>query len=217
MTKRFIALAIFVLISLPLFSCYSGEELIESISDGDYSFEFYGEDDIIRTVSVKKNGKNAGKFKLEGKDPVIADLNFDGYNDLKIVDNKNKGHYICYIYQAEVGVFSLNSVLGAMLNPVWDNESKTIKSQIYDKVKTTEDESDAPAAFKETKGEALWEWQGGVPVKLSETGLEYFSDSGLFCYYRCALVNGECLRDNAADKWYYYDELEKAGLSWKMD
>ena len=216
MVKKILCFAVFLLLLLALSACASDEDtLIKTLNDREYTFEFYGKGENISSVTVKKDGKPTNVFKLDGKDPVLEDLNFDGYKDVKLCDNKAEGHYICYVYQSEVGVFSFNAILGDMLDPVWDSESKTVKSRIYDKVKTTHDEVDAPAAYKETRGEALWEWQGGVLVKLSETGLEYFSDSGLFCYYRCTLTGGECVRDNSADKWYYYDELEKHGLSWE--
>ena len=216
MIKKIIAICLAALCMMSVFSCAGKNgSLLQTLSDREYTFEFYGNGDTVTSLIIKKNGKANGSFKLCGKAPILEDLNFDGYKDVKLLNAEKEGQYVCYVYQSEVGVFSLNSVLGEMLEPVWDTETKTVKSKTYSIEKTTIDESDAPAAYVETRGEAIWEWQGGVPVKLSETGLEYFSDSGLFCYYKCTLVSGECIRDNSADKWYYRDELERAGLSWE--
>ena len=215
MIKKIIALCLVFLCMLFVFSCSESKgNLINTLSDREYTFEFYGSGDTVTSLVIKKSGKVNGTFKTYGSSPVLEDLNFDSYKDIKLVDERNEGHFVCYIYQSEVGVFSPNALLGSMTDPVWDTENRIIKSKTHSIEKTTSDESDAPAAYKETRGEAVWEWQGGVPVKLSETGLEYFSDSGLFCYYKCTLVAGECVRDNCADKWYYRDELEKAVLSW---
>lgn len=216
MRKNIIALCLIFAFVLCLLSCGERRDpLMQTMFDREYTFELYGNGGKVTSLVIKKSGKTNGTFNVYGSSPSLEDLNFDGYNDIKLADERNKGHFICFIYQSEVGIFSSNALLGSMTDPVWDYESKTIKSKTYSLEKTTSDESDAPAAYKETRGEAIWEWRGGVPVKLSETGLEYFSDSGLFCYYKCTLVSGECVRDNSADKWYYRDELERAGLSWE--
>ena len=60
------------------------------------------------------------------------DINFDGYNDLKVLTQtpaSNPGIYDFYIYDPQTGRFNKDSILQNLVGPIFDPKTKTISTE----------------------------------------------------------------------------------------
>jgi len=125
---------------------------------------------------------------------------------------KGDGYYQCFIYQPNTGKFTRNTKFDNMLNPVLDPETKTISCEIYSRKLISQDPENA---YKEVRGSAVWYWKNGILSQFSEEGIEYFTDSKIFCVYTSSEVDGEFSRNDDKDMWFWsYEELIAAGYKW---
>ncbi len=212
--KHIVLFILIVSLSVCCFSCAKDPEpvLLETKTDGDFSFELYGNETITR-INVKKGGQSVCILNCNGKDFALKDLNFDGFNDIMLASaEKSDGHYQCFIYQEAVGTFSRNATLDGILYPTLDEETKRIKSTVRSKEIVLEE----PEMYKEVRGSAIWEWSGGILTQIYEEGIEYFSGSEIYCVYTSSVTDGVFARNDADDTWYWsYDELVAAGYSFE--
>ena len=188
------------------------EPFIETVQDGDFAYDLYGDGAITR-VDVKKNGSSICVLKCNGKSFQLADLNFDGYNDIMLASaEKSEGYYECFIYQEAVGTFSRNSTLDNIRNPIPDPETLKINADIL----TKEIVSEEPEEYMEVHGSAIWEWNGGMLTQIYEEGIEYFSGSEIYCVYTSCVTDGVFARNDADDTWFWsYEDLVAAGYSFE--
>lgn len=198
-----------------VFSCgRTYGKLIETKSDGDFSFDLYGKDGTVLKIKVKKSGNKMCELSCNGKDFKSIDLNFDGYNDIMLSSaEKGPGYYQCFIYQPNTEKFTRNLKFDNMLDPILDPETKTISCDIKTRTLILKYPEEA---YKEVRGSAVWSWKNGILTQVSEEGIEYFTDSKIYCVYTSSEIDGEFTRNDAGDLWFWsYDELVSAGYTWE--
>ena len=197
------------------FSCGKSEKLIETKRDGDFSFDLYGKDGVITRIEIKKGDKSIGSVTCNGLDFKTADLNFDGVNDIMLSSaEKGEGFYQCFIYQTNTETFTRNTYFDSMKNPVLDSENSRITCEVYSRTLV---EQVPQEVYKEVRGSAVWYWKNGILYQFSEDGIEYFTDSKIYCVYTSSEVNGEITRHDDKDLWFWsYEELVAAGYDWKQ-
>lgn len=217
MKKIICACIALMLCACAFVSCSEEKEYVrlDTVNASEYTFELYGEGDVIRRIVVKKQENTRCVLDTRGKNFTFVDLNFDGYSDIRLDNDKQSGRYVCFIFQPTVESFTLSSVLGELREPVWDYEEKTVTSKIRIVEKADTAQELEKTEYKETRATAVWQFIGGQPVQISEVGVEYYSDSHMYCSYESRYIDGVLIRDGAADKWYFgLDELESDGYTW---
>ena len=132
--KIFLASILILVSLLTIVSCGKKDDsvLLNTVNDGEYSFELYGNDqNVIRRVVVKKNGDKISSLICMGTSLKTEDLNFDGHKDIMISSaTKGEGYYECFIYQPNANTFTRNKKFDDMLDPVLDAENKMIRCTI---------------------------------------------------------------------------------------
>ncbi len=209
--------AIFLLLALlcPLVACGEdhGEPSATHTVNG-FSIELYEADGIVTHIkTVSPSGKSSPFIKCHGTDFSAVDLNFDGYDDLRLKDARNEGRYIILLYQPNSHTFTSSSALSALLDPVWNADDGTIDARIL-KIQYYSEREGEVSGYRETRGSASYTFVGGILTQISESGIYHDSDGELYCVYEAELVDGELVYDYGAEKWYYADELAKAGYVW---
>jgi hypothetical protein len=216
--KKFIIFCIVMLICIGTFvSCSGNEEysIIDTVSEGEYTFELYGNGDTVRRIVAKKQEKTLCVLQTQGKNFALVDLNFDGHADIRLDNDKKSDHYVCYLFQPTVESFTHSAMLSEMLNPTWNYDTKRVTSLIRIVEKADTAQEDGKTEYKEIRATAEWGFISGQPVQLSEVGVEYFSDTHTYCRYECRYIDGALTRDSAADKWYFgLAELKADGYDW---
>lgn len=61
---------------------------------------------------------------------IMQDMNFDGYNDIRLLNNTDKFTYYCWIYQPATGQFAEDTTLTKFVNPQFDQEQKLVYRNI---------------------------------------------------------------------------------------
>jgi len=212
-----ILIAVFLVLSLLLCSVSCKNEhgkLIETKTDGDLAFELYGKDGRILMIEVKKDGKEISSLLCDGNNFKTEDLNFDGHKDIMLASSeKGDGYYQCFIYQPNTNTFTQNKNFDKIKYPVLDPENKLITCKVYSHELI---DSSPEEAYKDVRGKAVWKWKNGILTQISEEGIEYFSDSKIYCVYTASEIDGELLRNDADDLWFWsYSELTAAGYVWE--
>ncbi len=188
-------------------------ELTDTLEVSGLSVEVYVQDERTVGLVVFDGERKKVSFNCNGAALAAVDLNFDGYDDIRLSSVDNDGCYECFIYQPSIKSFSRNATLDTMLEPVWDYDSKTISSRVL-KIEYYSEKEGEISGYRETRGSAEWCFEGGVLKQTYEEGIYHDSDGELYCVYKATVVDGELYYDYAAEKWYYADELADAGYVW---
>lgn len=213
--KIFALLAAVTMLVLSLSSCVaSGPELTERLTVSGLTVEVYSSHGEIVRLTVLDGDQVKTSLACKGSDVTVADLNFDGYDDLRVASSVKAGSYDCFLYQEKIKTFSGNAELSSLIEPVWDHENRQINCRVH-KISYYSEKPGEVSGYRETRGRAVWRFDGGVLKQVYESGIYHDSDSELFCVYEATLHNGELYYDYAAEKWYYSaDELASAGYVW---
>jgi len=57
---------------------------------------------------------------------IMQDMNFDGYNDIRLLNSTDKFTYYCWIYQPATGQFVADTTLSRFVNPQFDQDQKLV-------------------------------------------------------------------------------------------
>lgn len=61
---------------------------------------------------------------------ILEDINFDGHNDIRLLNSVEKFTYYCWIYQPATGQFVQDTVFNSFVNPQFDQNQKLIYRNI---------------------------------------------------------------------------------------
>ncbi len=213
MKKLLVAILLFALLC-PLVSC--GESLgtpSATHTVNDFSVELYETDGVVtRIKTVAPNGKT-NAFKCNCTDFAAVDLNFDGYDDLRLNDAKHEDQFWIWLYQPNSHTYTFSRALSELIAPVWHSSSKQITARIH-KIEYYSEREGEISGYRETRATASYEFVSGTLVQISESGIYHDSDGELYCVYEGEFINGELVYDYGAEKWYYIDDLNEAGYEW---
>ena len=213
--KIFVLMLAFALLVPSLASCAASTlELSESLTVGGLTVDVYSSRREIVALTVREGDRVKTKLNCRGSDVTVADLNFDGYDDIRVTSSVKSGSYDCFLYQEKINSFSGNAELSALIDPVWDYQRQQIACRVH-KIAYYSEKPGEVSGYRETRGNAVWRFEGGVLKQISESGIYHDSDGELYCVYQASLHGGELYYDYAAEKWYYSaEELAEAGYVW---
>jgi hypothetical protein len=61
---------------------------------------------------------------------IIQDMNFDGHNDVRLLNSTDKYTYYCWIYQPATGQFIADTTLSGFVNPQFDQNQKLVYQNV---------------------------------------------------------------------------------------
>ncbi len=212
--KKLLLIVILLALLCPLVSCgesYGEPSAVHSVNG--FSVELYETDGVItRIKAVAPNGKSSA-FKSNGTDFSARDLNFDGHDDICLVDAEQEGRHQIWLYQPNSHTYTFSRALSELLDPQFDAEARQVTGRIHKLEYYSEREGEV-SGYRETRAQAKYEFVGGTLTQISENGIYHDSDGELYCVYEAEFVDGELLYDYGKEKWYYLDELTAAGYEW---
>lgn len=99
----------------------------------------------------------------KGEKFIIEDMNFDGNNDIRLVNSFDNFTYYCWIYHPATGQFVEDTVLDKFVNPQFDQNQKLVY-QNWENVKDNE------------KGTQIYKYINGILTLMEEddTSNNYF-------------------------------------------
>ncbi len=117
--------------------------MIDAVKPDDYSVS------ANRITVYKNDGKETRVQALEFEATetadeeklgfIVEDMNFDGYNDIRIQVNNPaapNNSYYCWVYDPAKGVFVEDCALGGLISPAFDQAAKLVHS--YERVSAAE-------------------------------------------------------------------------------
>jgi hypothetical protein len=111
---------------------------------------------------------------------IVEDMNFDGFDDVRIQAFFPPGPnipYLCYLWDNHISKFVVNTDLERIPDPRFDHENKTIKSFVRDNVVTYY--------------ESIYKYINGIPTLVRETKLAGDIERGLLHTTIRVLKDGE--------------------------
>ena len=228
MKKRILILLCLLLIAgclLPFSSCASGSQLLYSVTDGDRTFEIYGSDSRASRIRVTdQDGNQLWQTKVKAKKSVgeqngtygfqILDLNFDGYNDLKIAVDASGEQLteICFLQDPKTGKYHRSDAFSGLYTVGVDPKQHAIFSFSHTRV-DEEAIGDDPATYTLTDTTTAYVWEDGKLVPYRRMSLIYYSETDSYCYTVSDYSN--VINDflEGSDRWLSPKEYESTDFS----
>lgn len=209
--------AILVLSILSLASC----ALIPpaALVNGDtFTCEIYG-GTTLRSITVKRGEEIVAKLKVSGINIgaeecglEFIDLNFDGYEDIRIIASRGGlgTKYRCWIWNAGRQSFDTDSMLNSLISPEFDGINKTVTakytSHIIEPAVGTE-----PETYIDEIGTVDYNWRQGMLTAVRKECTTYYSESEIYCVAVWIIdETGELVP--ASEMWLLPDQYERAGF-----
>lgn len=197
--KKF-ALIVAILQTVLLFaSCGSGGELLMTRALGkDMTVEVYGgTHGVRRLVVLAADGSELARIdhKCKTNEPYspddgedygfsIADLDFDGIPDLRVVSERHSDGdvYSCYISDGKGG-FELDSVLSSLRGARWDAENETVSTVTHTYTELASYPNAPPLYIDETRTVFYGRSESGGKLEvIREETLTYYSETEIYCH-----------------------------------
>lgn len=180
--------------ALMLCAC-GGGELLNTVSDGEISFELYGKEESLRYVVVIKDGKRLGKYKVSGErvsDSTdlgfeLIDLNFDGIMDfrVKVASTEELVYYESYLSNSDRTYYA-SAELKSLASLSVDPEKGTLSGKTYERNYEGRDSRGEYAFYVECWGEHTYQWSGGRLREIERLETVYYSETDMYCIVRYA-------------------------------
>ncbi len=61
---------------------------------------------------------------------IMQDMNFDGNNDIRLLNSVDKFTYYCWVYQPTTGQFVADTILSKFVNPQFDQDQKLVYQNV---------------------------------------------------------------------------------------
>ncbi len=177
------------------------------------SVEPYETDGVITALKLIDPSGKSSTVKCKGTNFTVLDLNFDGHDDLRLDDAEHSGRYLVWLYQPNSRIYTFNSTLSELTDPVFDSDNGRVTARIY-RMEYYSERDGETSGYRETRATVEYEFISGVPIRISESGIYHDSDGELYCVYEAEFADGELVYNYANEKWYYLDELTAEGYKW---
>ena len=225
MKKRILCLLLSLLTLFLLCSCATEKhELIYSKTQGDLEYNVRGTKKRAKQIVVKKGdeilfvekvkvdrgvGSLGGTYGLE-----ILDLNFDGYDDMMIVNEKadDQKAYTCWIWDKDANTFALHKDLTGLCNVKSDPVLQAVFgfSHTYSSEKAYDD---APASTVSTDTTTKYIWVDGKLTPQVKASITYYSETDLYCYSVAYYDQKSASFWDSDDKWLTPEEYKQQDMS----
>lgn len=225
MKKRILCLLLCLLTLLPLTSCSTEKhELLYSETHGSLEYNVRGSGNRAKQIVVKKGDEIlfAEKIKVHRKVGSlggsygfeVTDLNFDGYDDMMIVNEKadDQKVYTCWLWDPDSESFYLHKGLTGLCNVKSDPVLQAVFafSHSYSHEKAYDD---APEANVSTDATTKYIWVDEKLTPQVRASITYYSETDLYCYsvaYYDQKSEGFLDSD---DKWLTPEEYKEQDMS----